>query len=70
MKIIKLKGVIVVEQLENKWKEYKKMIDTAVLEKNDIYYDLIRKGVLIPYEKKDSNIEIICKTELSTIFEE
>nr|DAO35107.1 MAG TPA: hypothetical protein [Caudoviricetes sp.] len=52
-------------ELENKWKEYKKLIEKAVIEKNELYYELIEKGILIKvYEKKDSEIE----TELESIF--
>lgn len=40
-------------ELENKWKEYKKLIEKAVIEKNELYYELIEKGILIKvYEKR------------------
>ena len=56
-------------ELENKWKEYKKLIEKAVIEKNELYYELIEKGILIKvYEKKDSEIET--DSEFENFFEE
>lgn len=46
-------------ELENKWKEYKKLIEKAVIEKNELYYELIEKGILIKvYEKKTVKLRL------------
>lgn len=41
------------------WKEYKKLIEKAVIEKNELYYELIEKGILIKvYEKKTVKLRL------------
>ena len=49
------------------WKEFNEIIAEAVIEKNKLYHDLIKKGVLIKHES-DSQIEL--EPELTTIWEE
>ena len=49
------------------WKELNKKISEAVIQKNDLYYELIKKGVLIKYE---SDSKIKHESELTTIWEE
>lgn len=49
------------------WKEFNKIISESVIQKNDLYYELIKKGVLIKHES-DSQIELDPK--LTTIWEE
>ena len=49
------------------WKEFNRIIAEAVIQKNDLYYELIKKGVLIKYES-DSRIKH--EPELTTIFKE
>ena len=49
------------------WKEFNKKISEAVIQKNDLYYELIKKGVLIKYE---SDSQIKHEPELATIWEE
>ena len=49
------------------WKEFNKIISEAVIQKNKLYYELLKKGVLVKYEN-DSRIKH--EPELATIWEE
>lgn len=49
------------------WKELNKKISESVIQKNDLYHELVKKGVLIKHES-DSQIEL--DPELTTIWEE
>ena len=50
------------------WKEFNRIIAEAVIQKNDLYYELIKKGVLIKVYENDSKIKH--EPELTTIWEE
>lgn len=50
------------------WKEFNEIIAEAVIEKNKLYHELLKKGVLIKVYENDSQIKH--EPELTTIWEE